>query len=865
MLDVLYTIIIWPIQILFEFIFAVSNFLFKGNVIFSILSLSLFVNVLTLPLYRKADKLQVENKKKQLAMEPMISHIKNTFIGDERFMMLQTYYRQNNYKPFYALKGSISLILQIPFFMAAYNFLSNLPTLSGVSLGPIMDLGKNDSLFLVNGFSINVLPIIMTVINIISGAIYTKGQPLKARIQLYGIATVFLIILYNSPSGLVLYWIFNNIMSLIKNIVDKLMAEKQEIIKQLIDKCDTQSKKENGKNDGLIFLLGILFLTLYTGCYIPASIIKSSPIEFVNYWNISNPLTNVLYSGLLAFGTFIVWCGMYYLLSEVNVRRFISEIVFFVIIGGVFNYIFLGSKLGLINSSLEYDNDSIMLDGREKIVNAILMIIIAIILHVIYKKVKKIIEGFLIIGIVTVLFFSISYGYQINSEYFRYVDTRSMTYNDELSIPISKNGKNTIILMLDKAIGTQFPYILNEKPELISSFDGFTFYKNTISFGPSTVYGAPAVFGGYEYTPDEINARNDETLAKKTNEAFSVLPILFEENGYVVTICDPPETGSLSDEDLLDYYEEYSNINVLNTKGKYNTISKEFDERTMYLRKRNFFCNSIMRISPLLLWGKIYDHGSYNTFMVEQYIKTKSTAYGYRELFLDAYSTLENMQYICEVSDDNKNTFLMMTNDTPHDPTLLQEPEYIPKIDVDNTQYDVDMSERYTIDGITMNMEDISQVTYYHVNMAAILKVAEWLDWMKENDVYDNTRIIIVGDHGFGLNQFDLLTEDGTDIQNFIPLLLMKDFDSHGFSVSNDFMTNADGFYFAINGIIDNPINPFTNNPLNDNKKFNNQINIIYNENRMQDMQNYCYDKSKWYTVDENIYEKNNWTYIGEY
>ena len=61
-----------------------------------------------------------------------------------------------------------------------------------------------------------MLPIAMTLINIIAGAIYTKGFSFKEKAQIYGMALVFLVILYNSPSGLVLYWTMNNVFSLIK-------------------------------------------------------------------------------------------------------------------------------------------------------------------------------------------------------------------------------------------------------------------------------------------------------------------------------------------------------------------------------------------------------------------------------------------------------------------------------------------------------------------------------------------------------------------------------------------------------------------------------------------------------------------------
>ena len=79
-----------------------------------------------------------------------------------------------------------------------------------------------DALLTIGGLSINLLPVLMTVINIISSSIYTKGAPLKEKVQLYGMALLFLVLLYDSPSGLVLYWTANNTFSLIKNIIQSL-------------------------------------------------------------------------------------------------------------------------------------------------------------------------------------------------------------------------------------------------------------------------------------------------------------------------------------------------------------------------------------------------------------------------------------------------------------------------------------------------------------------------------------------------------------------------------------------------------------------------------------------------------------------
>ena len=216
-MSALYTLIIYPLELFFEVVFSIANRI-VGNPGLAIIILSLAVNFLVLPLYKRADEVQKEERDLEASLAEGIAHIKKTFRGDERMMMLQTFYDQNNYSPLFVLKGSVSLLLQIPFFMAAYRFLSNLMLLKGVSFGPIHDLGSPDHMFDIGGIPINVLPILMTLINFISGYIYTKDMPLKSKIQLYGMALLFLVLLYNSPSGLAFYWTLNNVFSMLKNV-----------------------------------------------------------------------------------------------------------------------------------------------------------------------------------------------------------------------------------------------------------------------------------------------------------------------------------------------------------------------------------------------------------------------------------------------------------------------------------------------------------------------------------------------------------------------------------------------------------------------------------------------------------------------
>ena len=180
LLSLLYKLILGPLMLLFDVIYATAYHA-SANAGLSIIFLSLAMNLLVLPLYRRADAMQEEERLQSLAMQPGVDHIKKTFRGNERFMMLQTFYRQHHYKPWYALKGSLSLLLEVPFFIAAYRFLSSLQLLEGVAFGPIRDLALPDGLLAIAGHAVNLLPILMTGINIVSGAIYTRACPFGAR------------------------------------------------------------------------------------------------------------------------------------------------------------------------------------------------------------------------------------------------------------------------------------------------------------------------------------------------------------------------------------------------------------------------------------------------------------------------------------------------------------------------------------------------------------------------------------------------------------------------------------------------------------------------------------------------------------
>ena len=158
-----YDIIIAPIEAIVDWVFSfILNKIPQLGVIGAIVGVSIVINILALPLYNIADAIQDKERKIKGRLEPRVKRIKKAFKGDEQFLILSEYYRQNGYHPLYVMRSATSLLIQIPFFMAAYNYLSSSEVLRQSSFWLFSNLGAPDGLLNLNLFgfalSINVLP-----------------------------------------------------------------------------------------------------------------------------------------------------------------------------------------------------------------------------------------------------------------------------------------------------------------------------------------------------------------------------------------------------------------------------------------------------------------------------------------------------------------------------------------------------------------------------------------------------------------------------------------------------------------------------------------------------------------------------------
>jgi YidC/Oxa1 family membrane protein insertase len=850
----------------------------------SVIFISGAVSILCLPLYNVAEKWQQIERDTVKKLKQKTGKIKEVFKGDEQYMILLTYYRQNHYHPIYALRSSFGLLIQVPFFIAAYSYLSQLQALQGMPFLFIKDLGKPDALLPISG-GINVLPVLMTLINCAAGALYTRGLDFKDKAQIYGMALVFLVLLYNSPAGLVLYWTLNNLFSLVKNGYVKLSFIKKKfilfgtistfaflllfyilfkhhgdikiriliafisvmigIIPWLIPVITRLTKKIKHiswtpKENFLIFIFPLFILWIATGVFLPSMLIGSSPQEFSFIDKVKSPLFFIFNAAVQSFGLFVFWPLMIYFLFSKKVKEILSILMLIISLSALCNMFVFSGDYGFISSDLVF-NGTVSHNLREISINMLVMAFIFALVVFIYIRGGRKILSFLVITLFIALVpFSVKNLIFINIEFKKLSQYYTPEQKTEESISpvfhLSKTGKNVIVIMLDMAESVFIPYIFEESPQLYQKYDGFVYFPNTVTFNGYTNGGAPPIFGGYEYTPKGINSRSDVSLLKKRNESLLLMPMVFTSSEFSVVITDPPYADNNWIPDLRIFDKE-KNISSYITDGAYTNLWLKRNNIILPphsdVLKRNILWYAVFREIPLAFRQAVYYSGSWCAPLSEYRMR----------LFLNGYSVLDYLDELTGFEPEKENSALFMVNNTTHENWFLQAPLYKPQLNVTN-----------------YGKSPFNKEVWYHVNAAAIKRLSEYFDFLKSNGVYDNTRIIIVSDHG--LLEATYVTKTGLPfhIDHFNPVLLVKDFNTNGdMKTDNTFMTNADVPALAMKELMENPVNPFTSNNINTtNQKNNPQLILIKrvhnkNENEIElNMHNTYY-------VHNNIFDEYNW------
>ena len=357
------------------------------------------------------------------------------------------------------------------------------------------------------------------------------------------------------------------------------------------------------------------------------------------------------------------------------------------------------------------------------------------------------------------------------------------------SYVFSKTGQNLLVIVFDMYTADHFPQILEEHPELRKSFEGFTHFVDTTSAGSGTLHALAVTAGGNRFSVRSINRENDgKTFEQLYAESYSLIPDLLGKdwNSAVIgTMWQLPEAPknylSVAYHPLMeDWFNYYYKAEFENARGR--------DRADAFGR---LFSISLFKAAPYSLRKTIYANGRWLA-------SSKETLDGFKAFAAfrapeDFSRTVETGNYYRYVYSDGSHTGRYCGEDMQ--PALSQ-----PRTPADFRKAHPDYN-----------------YSHYLSERAFTVKLASWLDWMRKNGVYDNTRIVVTADHG-GRDSKVLFDAIGhvpykgridEDVDNpgiRYPLLLWKDFDSKGeLRTADDLMTNGDVPDLLLRGIRELP------------------------------------------------------------
>jgi YidC/Oxa1 family membrane protein insertase len=212
----------------------------------AIILVTLVVRLLMFPLTKKGS----ESTLRMQALSPKIKEIQTKYKDNPQKMNAEMaeFYRKEGYNP---LSGCLPMIIQIPIFFAMYNLFNNHFDLRGAMFIPgwIPDLSAPEAIYnfqdgfklpLLGWTAIRLLPFIYVGSQLLYGKVtQTPDQQGNSQMKfmLYIMPIAFFFILYDVPSGLLIYWIMSNVLTLVQQvIINKFILHKKGVVAEMESK-----------------------------------------------------------------------------------------------------------------------------------------------------------------------------------------------------------------------------------------------------------------------------------------------------------------------------------------------------------------------------------------------------------------------------------------------------------------------------------------------------------------------------------------------------------------------------------------------------------------------------------------------------
>ena len=185
----------------------------------------ILLSVLTKLIFHPLSHSSLRTMKVMHRLQPQIDAMRTKYKDDPTKLnqAMMNLYKEHKVNP---LGGCLPMLLQLPVFLALYQVLLYAVELRAAGfVGYISDLSAPDVLMRLGGFPLHLMPLLMT------GSTYllqsqTPVAP-QQKLMMYIMPAMMLYIMYGLPSGVILYWTVNNLVSALQQYIVNVSEDRK--------------------------------------------------------------------------------------------------------------------------------------------------------------------------------------------------------------------------------------------------------------------------------------------------------------------------------------------------------------------------------------------------------------------------------------------------------------------------------------------------------------------------------------------------------------------------------------------------------------------------------------------------------------
>lgn len=212
-----------------KFLLMVLNFTYAyvPNYGIAIILLTILIRIIFWPLTHKS----TESMKKMQALQPLMAELKAKYKDNPKKMQEETMglYRKHKVNP---VSGCLPMLIQIPVFVALFVVLRSAIELRFADFLWIKDLSEPENLLAdILPYPLNILPIFMAATMVWQQKLMPTPDPNQQKMMLFFMPVMMLVMFYNMPSALVLYWSANQVIMIAQLVIQKQRKAMKEAAK----------------------------------------------------------------------------------------------------------------------------------------------------------------------------------------------------------------------------------------------------------------------------------------------------------------------------------------------------------------------------------------------------------------------------------------------------------------------------------------------------------------------------------------------------------------------------------------------------------------------------------------------------------